>query len=302
MEFQQLEQFRVLARIQHMTKAADALYISQPALSQSIKRLEDELGAPLFDRPGRQICLNQCGRVFLKRIEQAFFALEEGQRHVRDLARLDQGEVSLASAALHWLAEPLQAFLGDHRAVQFRLFQLSVPQMQQRLEAGKIDFGLAPAPLKAPSFQWCHLLTEEVYLLVPRTHRLAGWKSVPLGELASEAMLFGRPGCYLRDFMEPACRDAGFTPRIVCEADEAAISDLVKAGVGIAFTHTRQGPYSAGAGLSGVRVTHPARFLTLGIVWSEAHYLGGAARAFQDFLLSYFATSRSETRPVLVPE
>lgn len=302
MEFQQLEQFRVLARVQHVTKAADELYVSQPALSQSIKRLEEELGVPLFDRPGRQIRLNQFGQAFLARVEQAFFALGEGQRQARDMAGGDAGEVSLVSSALHWLADPVQVFLSGHPAVQLRLFQSSVPEMQQKLEAGTLDFGMTPAPLTASGFQWRCLLTEEIYLLVPEKHCLAGQDGIPLSRLASEPMLFGRPGCYLRDLMEPACREAGFAPRIVCEVDEAAVADLVKAGIGVAFSHDWQIPHHRRDGLSWVRVTHPAHFLTLGIVWSEAHYLSGAARAFQDFLLSYFAANRLETRPVVAPE
>lgn len=293
MEFQQLEQFRVLARVQHVTKAADELYVSQPALSQSIKRLEDELGVPLFDRPGRQIRLNSFGQAFLARVEQAFFALGEGQRQARDMAGGDAGEVSLASSALHWLADPLQAFLSGHPAVQLRLFQISVPEMQQKLEAGTLDFGITPAPLTASGFQWRCLLTEEVSLLVPETHCMAGLESIPLGRLASEPMLFGRPGCYLRDLMGPVCREAGFVPRIVCEVDEAAVADLVKAGIGVAFTHARQIPHHRRDGLSRVRVTHPTRHLTLGLVWHEKHYLGGAARAFQDCLLGRFGYNDS---------
>ena len=95
MDLVQLEQFRLLARVQHMTRAAEELNIAQPSLSKTIQRLERELGVALFDRPGRQIRLNSFGRAFLERVDEAFFALEEGQRQVRSMADLEQGEIAL---------------------------------------------------------------------------------------------------------------------------------------------------------------------------------------------------------------
>lgn len=291
MELLQLNHFRVLARTQHMTKAAEELYVSQPALSQTIKRLETEMGVPLFDRPGRQIRLNQFGKAFLMHVEQAFFALEEGRRQVRDIAHLDQGEVALASAALRWLSEPLRGFLARHPAAPLRLFESTLPEMQRQLETGEIDFGFTPAPIQAPGFRWRRLLTEEVYLAVPPGHRLAQRKSVPLGDIAQEPMLWGRKGCYLREMMDLACRQAGFKPKIVCETDEAAVYDLVRAGLGAAFTHALQMPQQNAQNLVQLQVTHPTSYLTLGIAWHEAHHLSGSACLFRDFIQQYFAVA-----------
>lgn len=292
MELLQLGHFRVLARTQHMTKAAEELYVSQPALSQTIKRLEAELGVPLFDRPGRQIRLNQFGKAFLTHVEQAFFALEEGQRLARGIAHLDQGEVALASAALRWLSEPLRDFLAEHPAATFRLVESALPEMQRQLETGEIDFGFTPAPIQAPGLRWRRLLTEEVYLAVPPEHRLAQQGSVPLEDIAQEPMLWGRKGCYLREIMDFACREAGFNPKIVCETDEAAIYDLVKAGLGSAFTHALRMPPQNAQEVTQVRVTHPTSYLTLGIAWHEAHHLSGSACLFRDFIQQRFAGSR----------
>lgn len=292
MDLLQLSQFRVLARVQHMTHAAEELYIAQPSLSKAIKRLEEELGVPLFDRPGRQIRLNRFGAAFLERVEQAFLALEEGQRQMRDMAQPGQGEVALAAAALHWLPDPLRAFLAEHPATRFRLFQRPPPEMQRQLEAGEIDFGFASGPIGAPDIRWRHLLTEEVYLAVPRGHRFDGRDSVPLGEVAPESVVIGRRGDVLRDLMDGACRQAGFAPEVVCEADEpAAVHDFVAAGLGVAFIPALMRQQRGEQGLEWVHITDPVCHLTLGIAWHEAHHLSGATRAFRDFIIGYFAAS-----------
>lgn len=80
MEWQQFEYFRTLAQMEHVTKAAEALSITQPALSRSIARFEEEIGAPLFERQGRSIKLNKYGKLFLKRVDIMMKEFELGKK------------------------------------------------------------------------------------------------------------------------------------------------------------------------------------------------------------------------------
>ncbi len=289
MDLVQLGQFRVLARVQHMTHAAEELYIAQPSLSKTIKNLEKEVGAPLFDRIGRQIRLNRAGEIFLARVNQVFFALEEGQKEVRDIARRDRGEVTLAAAALHWLPEPLREFHAKHPEIRFRLLQRSPPEMRRLLETGEIDFAFVPSPGDAPEARWQHLVAEEIFLVVPCGHRMAGRKSVPLAEAAMEAVVIARTGDIVRDIMENACREAGAALQISCEADEpGATRDFVKSGLGAAFIPALIKRQRGEEDLTWVPLTDPVCRITLGLAWHEAHYLSGAARTFRDFIAHYF--------------
>lgn len=95
MEWEQLEYFQTLAQMQHVTKAAKSLSITQPALSRSIARLENHLGVPLFDRHGRSITLNQYGHIFLRRVQAMMKEYTEGKEEIQALLKPDQGEVSL---------------------------------------------------------------------------------------------------------------------------------------------------------------------------------------------------------------
>ena len=120
MELQQLRYFLTVARLEHMTRAAEELHITQPSLSITISRLEESLGVPLFDRYRRQIKLNEFGKAFLRRVERIFDELEEGKRELLDLAGLEHGTVSVASTSMGILKDLIDSFLTQY-PVKFRL-------------------------------------------------------------------------------------------------------------------------------------------------------------------------------------
>src|SRR5690606_25174153 len=112
MELLQLNYFLTVAKHEHMTKAAQELRIAQPALSRTIQRLEEDLGVPLFDRKGRQICLNSFGKAFEAKVKAALHLLEEGRREIEDLSGLKQGRIHLAIMNMEQIKKPLQTFLA----------------------------------------------------------------------------------------------------------------------------------------------------------------------------------------------
>lgn len=289
MELLQLSYFRVVARLEHMSRAADELHVAQPSLSRAIRRLEDELGVSLFDRQGRGIRLNQFGEAFLKQVERVFRDLDAATTEVHDLAGLEQGVVSVAAGALHWLPELLRPFLIAHPDVRFRLFQRSLVELHHLLEHAEIDFCFVPTALTAAAVQWRHLLTEEISLVVPASHRLAGHASVSLRDLAQDDLVLGKPGDVLREIMDDYFRQAGVAPRIVCEADEpAAVEDFVAAGLGVAFIPGMAKPLPNHDLTVWIRITEPICRLTTGIAWNETRHLSQAARAFCQRVIAHF--------------
>lgn len=296
MDLLQLKYFRVVAQTEHMTKAAEMLYIAQPSLSQMIGRLEEELGVPLFDRQGRQIRLNRFGRAFLEHVDRLLAELEEGQRKVRDMAGLGQGQVSLTVTALRLMPEILSSFLARYPQVSFQLSQGSTMQMQSQLESGEIDLCISALPITHPGIQWRPLLTEEIFLVVPPRHRLAGRGTVPLCEVAHETFVSVPPGNGLRDLMDMLCKEAGFTPHVRYEGDEpAAIYDLVDAGLGIAFAPAIAWKQAGKPGETWLHITDPICQRTLGLAWHKERYLSQAARSFRQFVIEYFVQGELES-------
>ena len=111
MELLHLKYFQAAAKFEHMTRAAAALNISQPALSKTIARLEDDLGAPLFHRKGKQIYLNEFGKVFLERVNRIFLEINEGILQVNDMNSPEKGVISVAMTLPHITPK----FLGDFK-------------------------------------------------------------------------------------------------------------------------------------------------------------------------------------------
>nr|WP_309485169.1 LysR family transcriptional regulator [Thermoactinomyces daqus] len=156
MEWQQLEYFRVVARLEHFTRAAEQLAISQPALSRSIAALEEEIGVPFFKREGRSVRLNRYGHLFLQHVERALAEIEKGKKKIDDLLNPERGLVSLAF--LHTLgAQLIPSLLREFREanpfVRFQLYQNSAQHILTQLEAGEIDLCFTSPPGAASRFR-----------------------------------------------------------------------------------------------------------------------------------------------------
>ncbi|WP_213527706.1 LysR family transcriptional regulator [Paenibacillus sp. J31TS4] len=287
MELLQLRYFVTVARLEHMTKAAQELVIAQPALSKTISRLEEDVGIPLFDRRGGRFRLNTFGKAFLDKVEKALSLLEEGRKEVSELAGLDQGSIHLATSTLDRLTDPLGEFLALHPEVNFRITQASMEEMTHLVEAGEVDMCFTPMPIDRPDISGVSVLKEAIYLAVPQGHRFAGRKSIRLNELAGDPFIGYKEGFPFQKMNDLLFQEAGITPNFVCRVDEpASIASLVRAGLGVALVGNCGGPNSP---LSLLHIEFPVCQRNFQIVWHEKRYLSLAARKFRDFLIGYFA-------------
>jgi DNA-binding transcriptional LysR family regulator len=291
MELLQLQYFREVARQEHMTRAARELRVAQPALSKTISRLEEDLGVPLFDRRNRRIQLNAYGKAYLKKVEAALEALEEGRREVLDLAGAERGVVRLATTTLNRLSGSISAYRERHPDVGFRVVQVS-PAEQDRLadmlENGDADLGFTAATIGREGLIETPVLKAEIRLAVPSGHRLAGRSDgIRLTEAQDEPFIEYREGHPFRGVNEQFCRIAGLERRIVCEVEEpAAIESLVLAGLGVALVPACAGDEQSKLTL--VPIREPICRRQFNVVRSESRYLPLAARDFESFLAGYF--------------
>ncbi|MBB6731351.1 LysR family transcriptional regulator [Cohnella zeiphila] len=291
MELLQLHYFRTVARLEHMTKAAEKLRVAQPALSKTIARLEQSLGVSLFDRQGRQIRLNTFGRAFLAKAETALNALEEGRSELMDMAGLDHGSVQLASPILHRLSGAIGAFREERPEVNFLLTNTSNEEMVRLLEEGKIDYGFTSLPIGKQRISELPILKEEVYLAVPPGHKLANRSSVTMSEAAGESFIGYKKDHIFRARDDALFQKAGITPNIVCEVNDPSVkASLIRAGIGISFVGACN--KSAEAPLDPLvllQIESPACLGTFQLVWQNQHYLSKAALAFREFVIRYYA-------------
>lgn len=290
MELLQLQYFQTVARLEHMTKAAESLRIAQPALSKTIARLELDLGVPLFDRQGRQIRLNLYGKAFLNKVNGALAMLEEGKQELADLAGEESGSIRLATNSLGRLSGSLGTFRERYPKVNFRIKQIAPSRMEEMarlLQEGEIDLAFTAAPLEQPNIRDMPVVKAAVYLAVPPGHKFAGRGSIRLRDAADEPFVEYQAGHPFRKVNDSFCREAGFEPNIVCEVEEpASLSNLVQAGLGVAFMPACKPDEITG--LSLLPITEPVCSRTYTLAWHEQRYLAKAAQTFRDFIVDYF--------------
>ncbi|WP_088036412.1 LysR family transcriptional regulator [Evansella clarkii] len=288
MELLQLQYFRTVARLEHMTKAAQEIRIAQPALSKTIARLEEDLGVQLFERKGRNIQLNSFGKVFLKKVEIALSALEEGRKEVKDLARIEGGRVFISTTTHKCFSDLIGTFLSEHPEIKLQISQASNNEKVKQLRNGDIDFCITFPPLEVEGIAGKSFLTEEILLAVPTTHRFADRKRIDLSQLFDDAFISIKEGNPFREMTDDFCKKAGFTPKIVCEVDElSAISHFIRTGIGVAFLpetliENKKLPIRL------LQIDKPVCQRTYQIAWLENRYLSIAAQKFRDFVYHYF--------------
>jgi DNA-binding transcriptional LysR family regulator len=289
MEWQQFEYFQTLARMQHVTHAAEALSISQSALSRSIARFEDEIGVPLFERQGRSIRLNKYGHIFLKRVDKMMWEFNEGKQEIKDLLDPEQGEVSLGF--LHTLStshipDLLASFRSYYPKINFRLGQGPSHNLIEQLELGEFDLCLiAPMEIRSP-IVWRQLWNEELFVIVPKDHKYAYRKNITLEEIADESFIHLKEGFSLRITVEQLFNLAGITPKIIFEGEEAdTVAGLVAAGLGISILPNLIGTDQSKISQIPIQSLQCQR--TIGIAWVEGRYLSPATQKFKQFILDH---------------
>src|SRR3954451_10693500 len=210
----ELRWFVAVAERGRVTRAAEELHISQPALSRALARMQRGLGVNLFDRSGRNLRLNRYGELYLEHARRALAELDSGQRAIEDMAGGERGLISLGFAPTlsTWLVPALvSAFRNEHPGPRFQLHQDAVGPLVDSLRDGGVDLLITPRPA-APGLGWRALGSERLQLAVPRGHRLAGRKRVRLSEAAGERFVMLKHAFDFRDLVEDLCRRAGFEP------------------------------------------------------------------------------------------
>ncbi|MFE5854702.1 LysR family transcriptional regulator [Streptomyces sp. NPDC056500] len=289
MDLLQLRYFQTVARYEHMSRAAQELRVAQPSLSRTIARLEAELGSPLFDRQGRRIRLNPYGSMFLRHVDRALSALDDGRRALRDARDIGLGRVSVACETLLTIIPLLGSFRDAHPRADVRLFQSNAEEMERQLRAGEVDFCVASQPLTGANLEAIELTREEVLLAVPPGHWLDGRESVTITEIADEHFVTTRPGHWQRALLDRLFASEGLTPLLSCEGDEpGAIQDMISAdlGIGLIPAMSRQAGTDTRIPVAWVRLAAPDCHRVLTLVRNRETYLSDAAVKFREFTTS----------------
>lgn len=241
MELRQLRYFVAVADEGHFTRAAERLLIAQPAVSQQIRRLEAELGEPLFDRDRRHVRLTAAGRTLLPHARAALAAADRAKAAVRSLSGLLSGQLTVGAfegAPERLLAAALSQFRQAHPAVEVRAKEDYAAELLAAVRRGELDAAITGLPdnTRPPSgVTVTELASEPLVAAVSLDHPLARETGIPLARLRGEPMVTLTAGSSQRAHVERACRKAGFEPQITAETMRLNLLwELVSQGTGIA--------------------------------------------------------------------
>jgi DNA-binding transcriptional LysR family regulator len=244
MDMRRLEYFLAIVDEGGMTKAARALHIAQPSLSQSLGALERELGVALFDRAGRGMLLTAAGQALVGPARQALRSMQVAREAVGDVSALLAGTLEIAALptlAVDPLADLVGRFRTEHPGVVVRVREAeSAAGTSTLVREGRCELGLAHLPLPQEGLRTVELGVQELLFVLAPSIEIAGERGVDgtpqaisLTALAKVPLVLTPPGTSTRMLLDQAMEAAGVVPNVAVETDaREAIVPLVLAGAG----------------------------------------------------------------------
>ncbi|KWZ31499.1 transcriptional regulator CynR [Burkholderia anthina] len=224
--------FLAVAEHRSFTRAAAALHVSQPALSQQIRQREDTLGAQLFDRTGRVTRLTDAGGVYFRYARQALHDLAEGRRAIHDVQDLSRGSlrVAVTPTFTSYLVGPLvEAFHGRYPDVSLSVREMSQERIEAQLVDGELDVGIAFDEVQTADIDAQTLLVETLALVVNRGHALGGRREVGLRMLHDAPLVLLTAEFATRTQIDRYFRAHDVQPRVLMEANSlGAVIEIVR--------------------------------------------------------------------------
>ena len=250
MELHQLRYFCAVASSGSFTRAAELEGISQPSLSQQIRKLEQTVGAPLFTRLGRHVRLTAAGEALHEHAQEILRHSRDASQRIRQLAQTVSGPLrvgAIPTVLPYLLAPRLVDFSALYPEVQVELQEETTTELVKQLQRGDLDVILVALPLRVPEVVCSELVRDPLMLAVPQGHPLAGEHSAHINSVQQERLLLLREGHCFRGDVLTACTRARAEFHAVFESDSlATIYSLVASRLGISIVPAMSAPHSFG--------------------------------------------------------
>lgn len=291
MNLNQLIYFAALGRLEHYTRAAEELDVSQPALSQSISALERELGVFLFERQGRNVVLTKSGKLFLKYVESALSQIKTGVKEMKDLKNLEKGHINLAfisTVGAFFVPRLISGFLNNEqfKNITFSCAESNTKQLMKGLKDGTYDLAICSRVEKETDYEFISIIEQDVVMLVPVSHQLASKRSITLEEARDFPFILHTHESGMRAIENDLFGQAGFEPMISCEVEvERTIAGLVAANMGIALVS--DGPDIENFDIKVLPVTEPFYKRYIYLVTLKNRILPPAVHLFKSYVLQH---------------
>src|ERR1700688_2093413 len=239
MEFHQLRYVCAIADTGNFSRAAERCHIPQPSLSQQVLKLEEDLGAKLFDRLGRSVRLTEAGRVFITHARAILEQMEVARLNVSDKNADLRGSIAVGvipTVAPYLIPSYRAAFTKNYPDAKLRIVEETTSVLVESLRDLSIDVAILALPLRHKELELFPIRTEPLFAALSTHHPRASAKSLALKDLRGETFVMLRDGHCFRDLSIATCARARITPNIVFESGQfSSLLGMVAAGVGISL-------------------------------------------------------------------
>ena len=286
MDLDQLRYFLQVAERQNFTRAAEDLAISQPALSRSIQKLEEELGQPVFERKTRSVALTEAGTLLQSRAQQVLTMLEDTKAEITDDGQSGRVRVgAIPTVAPYFLPKVLSQFSQDHPKATLLVQENTTEALLKNCRQGEIDLAILALPLAAKYLEVEELFEEELLLVVPPGHPLGEKKTIRLKDVEPYPFVLLDEAHCLSDNIVSFCRERSFQPVAVERTSQLAmVQELVSLSHGVSMIpemarfrdQSDRRVYRSFTGKKPMR--------TIAVVWNPYRFQSRLLRAFRDCL------------------
>ena len=285
MELHQLRYFVAVADEGNFSRAAAKVRVAQPSLSQQIRKLEAEMGQPLFDRLPRSVVLTEAGRCLLEYARQILASIGDARRCVDELKGKIAGHVAVGAIptiAPYVLPQLVVTFQKHYPDVTLHIVEDVTAGITQRIEAGELDVALASTCQQSPTLRREHLGNEPLLALVPEGHPLAKQTVVSFEDLKSQRFLLLHEMHCLSQQVHHLLESRRLLPEVALAGSQlSTIANMVAAGIGLSIVPQMMVDHQATPGCVSLPFAPPVPERELNLVYNPLRFQSKAAAAFR---------------------
>lgn len=286
MKLRNLRYFLAVAEQGGFTAAAEQLHIAQPAVSMAIRKLEQQLELPLFDRQERQVRLTSEGEVLVRHARRILQAVQDAEREMRELHTLERGEVRVGIPSMlgsYYFPPILMAFRHRYPGIRLEVVEAGTRKLQQMIHRGEIDMGVIVSDTPPEELETHRFLQAQMMAILPVDHPLAAADNISYDAFFAEELVLFKEGYFHREVIDRISHEAGVTPNIGFETNLIPlIKQIVSHGYGI--TTLLEMVVIDDPSLVAIPFATPV-WLDLSLAWRKGHHLSRANQTFVDLVL-----------------
>jgi LysR family cyn operon transcriptional activator len=287
MELRALKYLIAVAEHGNFTRAAEALHVSQPALSQQILQMEDRMDVVLLDRSGRTVKVTDAGQAYIAHARRALFELESGRRAIHDVRDLSRGGVRLAMTPTFtaYLIGPLvAAFHAQFPAITMNVLEMSMDTIAAAIEADEVDLGIAFELARSGDIESVPLFTENLSVVVADNHPWAGRNTLDVRSLADGELALLSKNFVTRVHIDDYLQASRVAPKVAVEVNTiSALVEIVRHSN--LFSILPEAIAGQAAGLRNLPLAPPPPPRTVMLLRRKGAYQSAATRALEDIIM-----------------